>query len=185
MFKSVALAAVMVVLACGVAHAAGDGHEIPWMNFFLRVLNTVIVVAIIWKFGGKAIAGFFRGRTDQIKHELEDLAQRRKDAEVKLKDVEKGIANLEAEKAQILAEARSQGEAMKAAIVAEAEKKAAQIKAAAEMAAETERKVMIEQIREEVAEMVVQTAASIIKDKLTAEEHQKLVDKYVTKVVLN
>ena len=26
---------------------------------------------------------------------------------------------------------------------------------------------------------------TIIKDKLTAEEHQKLVDKYVTKVVLN
>ncbi|WP_052014683.1 F0F1 ATP synthase subunit B [Desulfovibrio sp. X2] len=183
----------MVLLACAVAyaneaagHAAEHGAEgLPWKNFGLRVLNFVIVVGIIWKFAGKAIGDFFRGRQDKIRQDLSDLETRRRDAEAKLKDVEKGIANLETEKAKILADARAQGEAMKAGIVAEAEKKAEQIKTAAETAAVAERKAMVDQIRSEVADMVVEAAEAMIKEKLTAEDHQKLVDKYITKVVLN
>lgn len=185
-----AYAAAMVLVTCALAWASdagghGEAHELPWGNFIARVINFVVVVGIIWKFAGKGIADFFRGRQDKIRHDLDDLETRRRDAEAKIKDVEKSIANLEKEKASILAEAKAQGEALKAGIVAEAEKKAAQIKAAAENAAVTERKVMLDQIRSEVAGMIVETAESLIKEKLTAEDHQKLVDKYLTKVVLN
>lgn len=188
MLKIAAYAAAMVLVTGALAWAAdahGEAHELPWKNFFFRIANFVIVVGIIWKFAGKAIADFFQGRQDKIRHELDDLDVRRRDAEAKIKDVEKSIANLEKEKAAILTEAKAQGEALKAAIVAEAEKKASQIKTAAENAAATERKVMIDQIRAEVAGMIVESAEALIKEKLTAEDHQKLVDKYLTKVVLN
>ncbi len=186
--KIAAYAAAMVLVTGALAWASdahGEAHELPWGNFIARVVNFVIVVGIIWKFAGKGIADFFRGRQDKIRHELDDLDARRRDAEAKIKDVEKSIANLDKEKAAILAEAKAQGEALKAAIVAEAEKKAVQIKTAAENAAATERKVMLDQIRAEVAGMIVETAEALIKEKLTAEDHQKLVDKYLTKVVLN
>jgi len=188
--KIVAYAAALVLVTCALAYASdagghGEAHALPWKNFIFRVANFVIVVGIIWKFAGKGIGDFFKGRQDKIRLELDDLEARRRDAETKIKDVEKSIANLEKEKASILAEAQAQGDALKAGIVAEAEKKAAQIKAAAENAATTERKVMLDQIRAEVAGMIVETAESLIKEKLTAEDHQKLVDKYLTKVVLN
>ena len=166
-------------------HGGGEHHGLNWMDFLFRVINFIIFIAIIYKFAGKAIAGFFRGRREQIETQLNDLGSRKKEAEKRLGDVGRSIANIEQERAQILADFRSQGEALKASIVEKAHQAAEKIKVQAEMTAAQERKAAQEKIRAEVAEMIVEAAEKILAERLTADEHEKLINEYLTKVVLN
>ena len=179
--------AACFLLAASVAYASGGGgdHEIPWMNYIWRVLNFVIFLFILYKFAGKKAADFFGGRVSGIRNELDDLETRKADASKKLAEVEKSIADIEQEKASILDEAKAQGEALKASIIEKAEKSAAQMAEQAKMSAQNEAKAEIDRLRAEMADLVVEAAAKLVEEKLGEKEHEKLVDEYLTKVVLN
>jgi F-type H+-transporting ATPase subunit b len=182
------LLGLLGVLACAaLAHASGgEAHEpLPWGNFAFRIVNFVIFIFLIYKFAGAKIASFFGGRRDQIKKDLADLEVRKADAEKRLKDVEAGIRNLEQEKAAILAEAKTQGEAIKASIIEKAEKDAAAMHVQAKTSAENEARAAFDRVRAEIADQVIEQATKIVREKLTDKDHERLVDEYLTKVVLN
>lgn len=180
---------VTALAMASIALAADDGHglytaERLW-NYAFRIVNFIIFVALLYKFGGAKIKAFFVGRRDQIKQELDDLQTRQAAAEKQLKEVETGIANMAQEKKAILDEARTQGEAIKAGIIAKAHKDAEALKAQAKLTAANEAQGAIDSIRAEMADMVVAAAEKIVAEKLSAQDHEKLVDDYLTKVVLN
>ncbi len=185
------IAAVAFVLGlAAVAYASGDGaeaahHGLNWKDFLFRVINFVLVFAVIAKLAGKKIAGFFRGRTQTIENQLSDLDARKADAAKRLADIEASISNLAEEKARIEEEYRRQGEALRDAIVAAAEAKAVQVREQALAAAEAEAKVAVQKLRAELADAVVGAATTMLEKKLTAKDQEKLVDEYLTKVVFN
>lgn len=189
-----ALTLLGLLAFAALAYAAGGGeeaahgaehHGVPWMNFILRCVNFVIFIGIIWYAAGKKIKGFFADRKAGIADELDDLSARQADAEEKLKNVERGIANLEQEKQKILADAKQQGETLKAAIIDKANKDAVAIKEQAKRTAENEAKSALDTMRAEMADLVTEAATKMIQEKLTAKDHDKLVDEYLTKVVFN
>lgn len=189
MFFVVLLAALAI---SSVAFAAGGGDRVGWFisnypleRYIFRIINLIIFLAVIWKFAGSKIKDFFVGRRDGIKNELDDLQTRQADAEKKLKEVETGIANMAQEKQAILDQAKEQGEAIKEAIIAKAHKDAEALKEQAKRTAANEAQAAIETIRGEMADMVIEAAEKIVAEKLSAEDHDKLVDDYLTKVVLN
>lgn len=168
--------------AGGDAHAEG-GHALNWMDFLWRIINFVIFVGIIYKFAGKKIVEFFRGRREEIETKLTDLSNRREDAEKRLKEVEQNIANLEQERAKILEEFTRQGEEQRAAIIQKAKIEAEKMRDQAQRSAEQERRSAVQKIRAELADLVVADAESKIRSKLGKAEHEQLIDKYLTKVV--
>lgn len=164
----------------------GEAHEgLPWANFGWRILNFAIFIFLLYKFAGAKAAAFFGGRRSQIKKELDDLQERKLEAEKKLASVESGIRNLEQEKAAILAEAKTQGEAIKAAIIEKAHKDALVMQAQAVTSAENEARAAFDRVRGEIADQVIEQATKIVREKLTEQDHERLVDEYLTKVVLN
>lgn len=178
--------AVCILASTAAAHASGGGvTEDQLWNYLWRIINFVIVVAVIWKLAGSKIKDLLVGRQQEIKENLDDLSTRQAEAEKKLKDVEQSIANLSQEKQAILDEARSQGEALKVAIIEKANKDAEQIREQAKKTAANEATGAVESLRAEVAELVVQAAEKIVQEKLSDADHDKLVDEYLTKVVLN
>lgn len=185
-FKIASTAVFILIFSAGAAIAAGDGeHHESWLNLAFRVVNFVIFGAAIYYFFGKKIIAFFKGRTEGIAAELAGLEERKSKAQANLADVEKRIADLEEERQAILAEYAAQGKAMKAAIISQAEKSAAQIAAQAKVTAQNEINAAIEAMRAEMADKIVEVTEQLISQKLSEAEHTKLVDKYLTKVVLN
>ncbi|MDQ7031859.1 MAG: ATP synthase F0 subunit B [Desulfonauticus sp.] len=179
---------LVLVMWVGVAWASGEGgaaHGDKVMNLVYRVINFILVAAILYKLAGKKAADFFSGRSRQIEEELKGLEQRRVQAEAKLQEVEQKIANLETEREQILRVAREQGEAIKAQIIEDAKRSAEQIKAQAKITAEQEAKAVFEQVKAEIAEKIVQAAEGLIKERLSEDIHRKLINEYLTKVVVN
>jgi len=188
--RNTVLALIGVLAMSALAYASGgeggEAHEgLPWGNFLFRLVNFAIFIFLIYKLGGAKIAAFFGGRRAQIKKDLEDLEIRKIEAEKRLKDVEAGIRNMEQEKAAILAEAKAQGEAIRAAIIDKAEKDAAQMQLQAKTSAENETKAAFDRVRGEIADQVIEQATKIVREKLNEKDHERLVDEYLTKVVLN
>ena len=186
-FKTVGLVTAALVLCAAIAFASdgeGGGHN-KWLDLLYRFINFGIVAFLIYKFAGKRVADMLGGRSKQCEADLADLDERKDDAEKRLLEVEASIANLEAEKAKILADAKIQGEAMRDAIIAKAENQAAQIKAQAEVAAAQEAKLAIDAIREELAEKITAAAEDLVKKQLKKKDHEDLVNEYLKKVVLN
>jgi len=185
------LSLIGVLAFAAVAYASGgeEGyHGIDaemWKNYAYRIVNFIIFIFLMYKFGGAKIAAFFGGRRNQIKKDLEDLEVRKAEAEKKLADVETGIRNMEQEKAAILAEAKLQGEAIKNAIIEKAKADAAQMQVQAKTSAENEARAAFDRVRAEIADQVIEQATKIVREKLTEKDHERLVDEYLTKVVLN
>ncbi|QGY39825.1 F0F1 ATP synthase subunit B [Pseudodesulfovibrio cashew] len=191
-FFAVLLTALAISAVAYANAAAEGGHATHALftaenvkNYGLRIVNFILFAALLYKLGGAKIKEFFVGRRDGIKQELDDLQARQADAEKKLKEVESGIANMAQEKQEILAQAKAQGEAIKDAIIAKAHKDAEAMKDQAKRTASNEAQAAINTIRAEMADMVVAAAEKIVAEKLSAEDHDKLVDDYLTKVVLN
>jgi F-type H+-transporting ATPase subunit b len=175
----------LVLLAAGLAHASGEGHEAPrWGDLAYRVITILLVVAAIWKLAGKKIASFFSGRRDGIAQELDDLEKRKEKARADLLAVERRIADLERERQAILADYEARGKALKAEIVAKAEESAAQILTQARQAAQNETDKALAAMREELAEKIVEAAGRSIAGSLSAKDHEKLLDGFLRKVVL-
>ena len=182
------LAAALAVSSVAFANEGG-GHALftaeNVKDYGLRILNFLIFAWLLYKFGGAKVKDFFVGRRDGIKQDLDDLQSRQVEAEKKLKEVESSIANMAQEKQQILNDAKAQGEAIKTAIIEKAKRDAEALAEQAQRTASNEAQAAVETIRAEMADMVVAAAEKIVAEKLSADDHDKLVDDYLTKVVLN
>lgn len=162
-----------------------EHHGLPWKNYIFRVVNFILFIGILIYAAGGKIKAFFVGRRSQIKDDLDNLQARQAEAEKKLKGVEQSIANLEQEKKAILEEAEQQGQALREAIIEKAKQDAESLKEQAKRTAANEAKGALDDMRAEVAELVVAAAEKIVREKLSDAEHDKLVDEYLNKVVLN
>jgi len=94
------------------------------------------------------------------------------------------VAGVEQECEKLLADGRAQAESLKAAILADAERQAALILEQARRSAEQEGKSESDAIRAGLADEIVKAMEQGLLKRLGSAEHQKLIDKSLTKVVL-
>ncbi len=184
-WKTAGLTAALVLLLTSAAFAAGDAHGPRWGDFGWRVLNFILFAAILWKFVGKLAVNYFTGRKEGIAQKFADLDAQREAAKQGLDEIERRIANLDAERKAILEESMAQAEAGKQAIIAEAHKQADQILEQARRSAENEGRVVLQQVRAVIADEIVDAAEKVLVSKLDADKHSKLITNSLTKVVLN
>ncbi len=184
--KSILPNLVLVFLISTAAWAATDHltHKYNWSDLRNQTINFVLFTGTLYFLLRKPVAKFFRERTEKIEGEFKNLETRKADAARRLKDVESSIANLETERAAIIADYRAQGEALKKSMVEKAEETARQIVEQARFAAENEAKTAVEDLRARMADLLAEAATTMLKDKLSDKDHEKLIDKYLEKVVL-
>lgn len=178
---------MMAVLILGWAvwaQAAEEHHEPRWGDFAWRVANLVIFCGILWYFTGGLIKRFFRNRKQAIEDTLKDLEKRREEAKAKLAEVEKRIASLEEERRAILEESKAQAERLKKGIMDDAHRQASQIVDQARRTAENESQAMLAQVRSTMADEIVDAASKALQNRLTNEEHDKLINNALDKVAL-
>lgn len=179
--------ALLVTIVCAApALASEGGHDAPrWGDLAWRFVNLVIFAAILWHFLGKLCKKYFKGRKEKIKEGIDNLTQRREAAQENLAEIERRIANLEAERAAILEESRQQAEALKADIIAQAKAQAQQIVETAKVTAENEGHAIITQIRSTLADELVAATRKELETALAKKgAHDKLINKSLKKVVL-
>ena len=183
--RILAVSAFVTLVCVGMAHAAEEAHApANWLDFLFRSITAGLVVFVIWKLAGAKIVAAFAGRRQGIAKELADLEAAREKAREDLMAVEKRIANLEHERKAIVADYTARGEAIKSEMIAKAEHAAAQITAQAKATAQNEIDKALDSLREAIAEEITAAARKELQESLSQKDHEKLLDRVITKVVL-
>lgn len=185
-FRPAVLAAALVLLLVvpDVTLAAGGGiSSAKIWDFVWRCLNFAVLFIGLYILLKKPIAQFFSGRVDNISQTFAEFEEKKAKAEATFKALEGKLANLEAERENILAEYVKAGEEEKAKIIAQAHITAERIKSMAQVTIAQEISQAKAQLMAEVAGMAAAMAEDLVKKHINDEDQDRLVEEYLTKVV--
>ncbi len=154
-------------------------EEISWLHVALSWLNFGVLVFILIRFGGPIIKEMLRNRHLTIKKDLDEARALREHAEVRLKEYEGRLANIEREIADIIAGIRGEAEAEARRIVAAAEEAAKRMRKDAEFAISQEGRRLELELRREAAELAIDAARKLLSNKMTEADQKKLAETFV------
>lgn len=177
---------VLLFFFVGVALGSSGGEQGPkgWVaTDTYRIMNFVVLVGALFFLLRKPVAQFFSSRIKGIEDQLSELETKKKDAKQKLDEYTKKLAQLDQESKKIVDDYIRQGNEAKERILKEAESAADKLKEQARRNIDYEIKQAKLRLQEEVLEKAIVKAEEIIKDKITIEDHDRLVDEYLKKVV--
>lgn len=166
----------------GTAHGGGGVSDSQMWDFIYRIMNFVVLVAVLVVVLRKPLKSGLSSRVDQIKTELEELETKREEARRAYALMEQRLADAAGEHEKILAEFRAMGEKEKAAIIEGAQTTAQRIKEQASFTIEQETAQAKAELRRDVAEMSAALAEDLLKEKINSEDQTRLVDEYLAKV---
>lgn len=168
------------------AHGGGHGeaHSKPWMvTDTAKVLNFAVLAIGLFLVLRKPVSQALSDRINGIKEELEDLETRKAEVERQLAEYNTKLATLDEEAEKVIAEYIRQGEEAKARILKEAESAADKLEEQAKKSIENEFKQAKENLQAEIVEKALVKAEQMVKEKISAEDQDRLVDEYLAKVV--
>ncbi len=149
------------------------------------IINFLIFLFIILKFGSKPIMNGLKAREERINSAIETAEKTKLEAEKLFLESEKRINSAKEEMSQIVAKGRQSAEEIikKATDEADSLKKTKLDDAIREI--EKSKNIALGELRKEVAQMAVEAAEKIIDANLDKDKHYKLVEKYIEKIPKN
>ncbi|MBU1162688.1 MAG: F0F1 ATP synthase subunit B [Proteobacteria bacterium] len=164
--------------------SGGEGGPKGWVaTDTYRVMNFAVLVGALFFLLRKPVAQFFSSRIKGIEDQLNELETKKKDAEQTLEKYKEKLAKLDQEGKKIVDDYIRQGNEAKERILKEAESAADKLKEQARRNIDYEINQAKLRLKEEVLEKAMVKAEEMIKNELTIEDHGRLVDEYLEKVV--
>jgi len=179
-FLSVLLNIIFVSIALG--SAAEEPHSPLWKDYLWKIINFGILIAILWKFGKKPIQNFLKQRSEMIEKTLNEARQSKEASLKALQEIEEKLRLKDKEIEAIISAAKRSGEQERDRIIEESHKMKEKILEQAKTNIDFEVKQARELIKAEAVELAMELAEKKIKDKLTKEEQQKLLEESLTKI---
>ena len=170
----------------GVALGSSGGESGPkvWVaTDTYRVMNFSVLAIGLFFILRKPVAQFFSSRIKGIEDQLGELEKKKKDAEKTLAEYTEKLAQLDKEGKKIVDDYIRQGNEAKERILKEAESAADKLKEQALRNIDYEINQAKLMLQSEVLEKAIVKAEEIIKNELTTEDHDRLVNEYLEKVV--
>jgi F-type H+-transporting ATPase subunit b len=177
---------ICVLFAAAVPASSGDegGGSRGWVpTDTYRVINFVVLAVALGFVLRKPLSQALKSRTQGIKDQLADLEARKDEAEKKLAEYNEKLSRLEKEAEKIIADYIKQGEDARARILKEAESAAEKLKIQARRNIDQEFEQAKLKLEADIFEKALVEAEKIIKEKITAQDQDKIVDEYLEKVV--
>ena len=148
-----------------------------------RVMNFAVLFLGLFFLLRKPVSQFFGARIKGIEDQLSELETKKKDAEQKLEEYTQKLAQLDQEGKKVVDDYIRQGNEAKERILKEAESVADKLKEQALRNIDYEINQAKLRLQEEVLGKAIVKAEEIIKNEITIEDHDRLVDEYLKKVV--
>ena len=186
-FKKVILPLVIFSLAfASYAFAVGapeeGGHASILKEYIWKIINFAILVIILFKFGKKPLGDFLKKRTELIEKTLNEAREAKETALKALREAEERVKTKDAEVKAILDAAKKSGELERDRIIVESAKLKEKILEQAKTNIDYELKHAKESIKAEAVELAMELAEKKLKEKLTKEEQEKLLDESLVKI---
>jgi F-type H+-transporting ATPase subunit b len=176
---------VGVVIAAAVSASEG-GHgaeEYTFMADWLpRLINFAIIVGLLVFFLRKPVRDMFKNRTAEIAKAMEESREARERALAALAEMERKAREMDAETRAMVADAQIRGEKDKQALIEEGKKIALDIQAQVKIGVDIEVQKAKADLAIEASRLAVDLAEGKIKEKITGQDHERIVKDYITSV---
>jgi F-type H+-transporting ATPase subunit b len=180
------LAAAALVVGAGMGWAASGSeaaHGGLTSTDWFRVMNFVVLAALLFFLLRKPIPRALNNRIRGIEDQLKDLERQRGEAETRLAECNQKLSALEKEAERIVADYVRQGQEAKARILKEAESAAEKIRLQTRRNIEHEFAQTKAQLQRDIFEKALSQAEELLKQNVTAQDQNKLIEDYLQKVV--
>ncbi len=182
------LALMLWALAGGVSpvFAAEEGHpgiiSLDPFSLFLQVVNFLLLVALLYRFGFKKITDFLQKRAHEIRDSLEQARQAREAAAKAQEEYRGQIVATQREAAALRERTLQEVEEERQRLLAASREEAVRLMAAAkeEIAREVQRAKA--QLTEEAVTLSLAVAEKVIGRSLTDADHKRMAEQYVRDV---
>jgi F-type H+-transporting ATPase subunit b len=180
----VAILILLILCMNGIASAEEAAHEGGGFvkEWLWKIVNFAILVAVLVYFAKKPLRNYLQARTEAIKKSLEDAKQAREMAEQGLREVEERLKYKDKELEEIVAGAKTTGEAERENLLKEAQKMSERILAQSKSNIDYELKKAKDAIKEEAVELAMELAERRLKEKLTPAHQKKLIEESIAKL---
>lgn len=183
--------AMLLIFSLGEAlGASGDENEKEneqkrWIaTDTYRVMNFAVLAAVLFFLLRKPASQALAGRIKGIKNQLSELESMKEAAEKQLAEYNKRLSLLDQEAEKIVDEYIRQGNEAKVKILQQAEAAVEKLNEQAQKTIEYEFKQATMKLQEEILEKALAKAEGIIREKISSEDQNRLVDEYIEKVVV-
>jgi F-type H+-transporting ATPase subunit b len=180
------LGIVLLCIAVGtVAAASGeDGGSKGWGKLdWFRLMNFALLMAVLVYLLRKPISQALSSRIKSIQEQLESLEAQKAEAEKQLAEYNDKLSKLESEAQKIVEDYIKQGKEAKAKILKETESAAEKLQSQARRNIEHEFEKARQELQREILEKSLVKAEETLKNEITTQDQDKLVDEYLKKVV--
>jgi len=157
----------------------GGPEEPMSAPFVLMVLNFVILMFILVKFGKPAAKKLASERHDQIKTALDEAAKLRKQAQDKLAEYETKLKDADSEIKKLVDGMRADAEADKARILANAAAQSAMMKREAEQRIAAEIELARANLTREVTAAATTATEKLLREKMLVTDQHALVSTFI------
>ena len=152
----------------------------PLSAIWPTAIAFLVLFVVLWKFAFPPITNMLEERTNTIREALERAEATKVEAERLLEEYKQQMAEARSEAAKVIEQGRKVAESMKDEIVAKAKGEAAAIVAKAHDAMQAEKKAAIAQLQAEVADLSVAVAGKLIGEKLSTDDHARLIERFMS-----
>jgi F-type H+-transporting ATPase subunit b len=178
------LAAVVLAPATVLAAGGGEGghHSLFTVSFLYSVINFVILVGFLIYVLRKPLRSFLSERREGVRRAIDEAKDAKLKAEQTLAEYRNRMVNLEGELNTLRAEIISTGERERDQLLAAAKTQAEKIIADAKLIGDQEvRRAKIE-LREEMVRLATQLAEKSLLSSVSAQDQQKQLNDFVSKL---
>lgn len=176
-----ALVGVSVCLASG-GGEGGGGEENPVMTMAWRILNFVVLMALLWKMLADKIKTFFVDRRVEIAQSIEEADKAKTDAEKQYAEYQQKLGNVDRDIKEIKDAIMGELEGEKQRIIEEGKIAAERIVTQAKWSAEQEVLKAKNALRNQVVDMAGDMASGLVVKTMTADDQKRLIEEYLNKV---
>jgi F-type H+-transporting ATPase subunit b len=171
-------------MGVSMASSESGGESKGWMaTDTYKVMNFSVLAIGLFFLLRKPTSQALNSRIKGIKDQLDELETKKKTAEKQLGEYNKKFSRLEQEAQKLIEDYIRQGNEAKARIIEEAKQAAEKLEEQAQRNIEHEFKRAKVKLQEEILDKALVKTEEIIKNKITDQDQEKLVDEYLEKVV--
>jgi F-type H+-transporting ATPase subunit b len=152
---------------------------IPFSGLLFATVNFLLFAYLLWRFTSGWVRERIRQRHDTIVQTLAQARQAKEEAEALKQEYEQRLRGLAEEEEKLRAQMFDIAEKERTRMQEETQRMAERIREETRRSAEREMEEARQILRQEVAQMAVEIAVRLVRDRLTQADHNRFVKEFV------
>ena len=164
------------------AEAGAHAKAFSFTEELFKLVNTLIVVGILYKVAYHPIRNFLRDRREGIRKALEESRAAREEAEKQLAEQRSKVADLEAELVRVREQGEKEREAMRERLEEEQENQAKRLLEQTRTTIELEASKARAELQNQAASLALSLAEEMLKKELGEADQERFVENYLARL---